>query len=780
MNQIKAILGATSFRTGVIVGTMLLLASGKSLGHGDQAIADGAHICTVASIDEDQSNGDEFLLLRNSCHHDVAVNYRYMNREGCQMERVVLPEKGPATPFRKANNSRVCIEYSDREDQRASGYEFCGDRPTRCAAANKHEVIDDLKYDPDARLVLSTEALNVPEGQRGVFGVSLSHRPTEPVQIAISHPEDTDISLNRYFFILDEASWSQPTQISVGTIQDDDDTNDVIIVRIDASGGGYSDLDRDIQITIIDDDNVLPVPPGVVPGTDPENLAVKATVYAIPPVTAPDQATVRIHCRDESESCAVFLDCTAQDGSNIKGWYLSRIPARGTHSLGARDIIGITGENWTGAGQGRLACDIRSEMDIVAQVWTRSGEDILINNSAAILSRWTNDDSVRSAYLNECLDGVREEMDGALMSAFPLARDRMSEIDKEIRECRTEITIDGLCGEVARCDGIVEAVNRLEYLSDDEKTMRIEEAACALSSNADGCKRDAKTKSDNATEDLKTAEMALDTAETALMAAEAALKAKVEQCAMSDDCKDQTGDEKQMCVDGCAATKRKDVATNEDIVARRTREKEMAESEQMMAANEYDMCIPDAIANGSVIEKMRYRVVDGKLVRDDKGKLVVASGDSTEKLTETYSMQREMCMESPALACSKIDRCEADARTITDFNIRYVADTGYLPTPDGSDISNVRIRCSAPDGEHCTFTQLTCTEDDGTVLDTVGLGTIERHNVRHIQAEELADLLDHRWQEMSLSCQVKSDRPFSVQILTRTGGDALVNNSAGL
>ncbi|MBF2761587.1 MAG: hypothetical protein ISN28_15225, partial [Ectothiorhodospiraceae bacterium AqS1] len=59
------------------------------------------------------------------------------------------------------------------------------------------------------------------------------------------------------------------------------------------------------------------------------------------------------------------------------------------------------------------------------------------------------------------------------------------------------------------------------------------------------------------------------------------------------------------------------------------------------------------------------------------------------------------------------------------------------------------------------------------------LGSIEPRQVRHLQAAGLADIIGHRWQGMGLSCEMRSNAPFTVQVLTRTGsGGALVNNSA--
>ncbi|WP_025772198.1 hypothetical protein [Thioalkalivibrio sp. HK1] len=703
MNQIKAILGAMNLRTGVIVGSMLLLlASGKSFGQGiGPAVVDGAHICTVASEGIDKFNNDKFLSLRNSCRHDVTVNYRYQNRDGCQMEEVVLGARTPTTPFRKANNARVCIEYSEREHQIASGYDFCGDLPTQCADANRFEVVD-MKYSPFIELVLSTERLEVPEGQRGVFGISLSHRPIEPVQIAFSHPVNTDISLDRYLVVLDESNWSEPMEIAVGTRQDDDDMNDTITVGIDASGSGYSDRDRSIAIIVVDDENFTPVPPGVTSGTDPQSLDIKATVFAIPPASAPDQATVRIHCQDESASCAVFLDCTAQDGTGLDGWYLSRIPARGTHSLSARDIVEITGgEGWEG--KGRLACDIRSEMDIVAQIWTRSGEDILINNSAAILSHWTNEASTGNAYLNRCLDDVREKMDRELStnhsSAYPRVIDRINRIDNDFRMCRS-VLMDGFCTLIDRCE-------RMEAGS-------AEQLACYgyLEQGNQYCG------------DMPTV--------------------LTEPTEPPSDATPQDKDDYEML--------------------------KMAYDDAKKAKDIYDICIANNYyGDTTLIDKLAT----------DFGIQQTTDNEPIEKRV-FYDAQKAICTGATASACSQIEECESHAGEYTEYNARYLADIGHIPSPDSSDISNIRIRCSAPHQENCTFTSLECTDSDGMAFDSINLGTISRHHVRHIQAEELADLIRHRWQEMDLSCRVKSDHPITVQVLTRTGGGALVNNSGGL
>ncbi|MBF2760280.1 MAG: hypothetical protein ISN28_08405 [Ectothiorhodospiraceae bacterium AqS1] len=106
------------------------------------------------------------------------------------------------------------------------------------------------------------------------------------------------------------------------------------------------------------------------------------------------------------------------------------------------------------------------------------------------------------------------------------------------------------------------------------------------------------------------------------------------------------------------------------------------------------------------------------------------------------------------------------------------ADIESIPGPGEMDLSNIRIRCQASHTKNCTMTSLVCYDDEGSGY-TGELGTIGRHAVRHLQTSELADIIAHRWEGATLGCEMRSEEPFTVQVLTRTGGGgALVNNNA--
>ncbi|MBF2761236.1 MAG: hypothetical protein ISN28_13410, partial [Ectothiorhodospiraceae bacterium AqS1] len=108
------------------------------------------------------------------------------------------------------------------------------------------------------------------------------------------------------------------------------------------------------------------------------------------------------------------------------------------------------------------------------------------------------------------------------------------------------------------------------------------------------------------------------------------------------------------------------------------------------------------------------------------------------------------------------------------------ADIESIPSPDEFDESNIRIRCISAlgSGGHCLGTYFLCYTDDGKRYEW-DLGRIDRLATRHLQSEELAEAIDHRWPGLGLSCEIHSKGEFTVQVLTRTGGGgALVNNSA--
>ncbi len=390
-----------------------------------------------------------------------------------------------------------CAEYSNSETQRQSGFEAC--RTLACPGTDDSGLAREIGSEIEARgIEVSVDSIEMDELERRDFDVRLRSDPTLPVTIYLTS-SDPSVSLAPRSLFFNRGDWFNDQTVTVTSEGDRDSDDHEGQISLVAVGGNYHELSLSFPLKVIDSESTVAPDPN-----DPLYWPVKTHAFAIPPVTAQDQATVRIRCRQESP-CIVYLDCSDQtNGSYYRGILSARgqpvatIRAWGARTLDAEDIVSITGRSWEG--RGRLACALRSQGKISSQIWTRSGEGVLVNNSDAIRS--------------------------------------------------------------ARIDGS----NR--------------------------------------------------------------------------------------------------------------------------------------------------------------------------------------------------------------------ADIESIPAPGSQDDTNFRIRCAAGLGEHCTGTTFACYGDDGTMHEGT-IGTIRRSSVRHLKTSELSDIIDHRWQGMGLSCEVASDQPFTVQVLTRTGGGgALVNNSA--
>ena len=230
-------------------------------------------------------------------------------------------------------------------------------------------------------VVLPDEPLRIDEGSSGSFGVGLEYPdeespPTENVVVRLSNA-NPDIALTPELLTFTPtrsanpsaswARWDETITVQVDALSDSDMQNDSDVIALSAAGF----IVRNVSVEVKD--------------TSGSDWPMKAWALALPPPTVPDDATLRVGCRQDTP-CFVYLDCGAQsDDSTFQGVVPDPIPARGSTTFTAADIARHTGGvSWDG--QGRLGCALRSAGTISAQVWTRSGDGVLVNNSAMIRS----------------------------------------------------------------------------------------------------------------------------------------------------------------------------------------------------------------------------------------------------------------------------------------------------------------------------------------------------------------------------------------------------------
>ncbi|WP_025770755.1 hypothetical protein [Thioalkalivibrio sp. HK1] len=220
-------------------------------------------------------------------------------------------------------------------------------------------------------VVVSPSILTLSEGGRTSFSVALDSAPSSNVTIGLSKT-NPDITLVSHSITFTPSTWQKTVDVGIVAAEDSDalsDSDTITFAIRPWNRRAYS-----LAVFITDND------------PSPVREAVKAQALAIPPPQSGDDMTLRIHCKQDS-SCFVIFECTTQvDGTVFEGHLLDPIPAHGAKSLSSADIQRLTG--WTSWAQsGRLGCALRSHQNISAQVWTRSGAGVLVNNSAIIRSR---------------------------------------------------------------------------------------------------------------------------------------------------------------------------------------------------------------------------------------------------------------------------------------------------------------------------------------------------------------------------------------------------------
>ena len=210
--------------------------------------------------------------------------------------------------------------------------------------------------------------LSIDEEGEGTIEVRLATLPAKNVSILITKTR-FGIGISRGSMTFTPSNWNKNQSVKILAHADSDKDDSVHFVTF-----AFEDKRIIREVFVTDNDKELP----------------RTQALALPPVGSEDEATLRIQCK-QATPCHVALDCSTQvDGLVLEGTLPEPIPAYGAVSLTSREIQRYTGGNsW--AGRGRLGCTLRSSENLGSQVWTRSGNGVLVNNSAMIRSEMEGD-----------------------------------------------------------------------------------------------------------------------------------------------------------------------------------------------------------------------------------------------------------------------------------------------------------------------------------------------------------------------------------------------------
>ncbi len=314
------------------------------------------------------------VILSQPANPDVKVDTDG-RVDGMQNALIFMP-----SDWEEAQSVTVyAAEDEDAEDDRARvSLRASGGNYTGFTGEIAVAVMDD---EESPALVLSPPtSVSVTEGDSGTFTVRLATRPSAGVMLTLTQPAnagvkiDTDPDMTGYQnqLVFTSSNWNKVQAVIVSADNDADDVGNATSVSIYAAGAReYSNVVVQVAIVTIEPDPSL-------------SWEAKSVIPAIPPPVSGDLASLRIHCKEQSGGCYVYLDCTAQDGTIYRGHLHTPIQAMGARTVSTADIVDIVGGDWSG--EGRLLCNARSQEAISTQIFTRSGDGVLVNNSQALRS----------------------------------------------------------------------------------------------------------------------------------------------------------------------------------------------------------------------------------------------------------------------------------------------------------------------------------------------------------------------------------------------------------
>ena len=117
--------------------------------------------------------------------------------------------------------------------------------------------------DDDEAGIEALPSVSVAEGEETSFGISLTSEPLDEVEVTMSWPAGTDLTVHPIIRIFTPENWNETQQVTLSAADDADIVNDQVEVLLTASGGGYDGISKMVSVTITDSDT-----PGIVVNKD--------------------------------------------------------------------------------------------------------------------------------------------------------------------------------------------------------------------------------------------------------------------------------------------------------------------------------------------------------------------------------------------------------------------------------------------------------------------------------------------------------------------------------
>lgn len=237
--------------------------------------------------------------LSKSNPYDFTI-FGSLERENCFLELSI--GQSTATLFNTDNEDRVAT-LDGISTNGATTLDILGSVP---AFVNRGTFgVIEIAYEPGAEIELSSNTLDVPEGDAQTFSMRLQSQPLTDITATITLTAgDSDISVQTPSLTFTPANWDQWQTISVAASHDPDELNDSATLTCELSNGDR----QQVEVTTLDDDVAILVTPAVLSVSEDGTATFSVRLSKAPSGTV----TINTNTTSGDDSISVFSGQTLE------------------------------------------------------------------------------------------------------------------------------------------------------------------------------------------------------------------------------------------------------------------------------------------------------------------------------------------------------------------------------------------------------------------------------------------------------------------------------------
>ena len=210
-----------------------------------EATEGGGALTITATLDEANASGSAI---------SIPIQVRADDTTAQAADYTVASSISIADEARSGTTSFTVTDDSVAENTESVLMELGSTLPLDIVLGDTADVGITIADNDTQGLVFSPTSLGVAEGDDASYTVRLATEPTSTVTVAISGHSGTDLTLDATSLTFSTSTWEDEQTVTVTAGQDTDTADDTETLTHEASGGGYDDVEDDLEVTVTDND----------------------------------------------------------------------------------------------------------------------------------------------------------------------------------------------------------------------------------------------------------------------------------------------------------------------------------------------------------------------------------------------------------------------------------------------------------------------------------------------------------------------------------------------